>query len=119
MKITRKQLRGIIRTERARLAEVLGGTGEAQVGDIEPDELEDLIAAGISETYQEYILSQKFEGTYDTWNTEVQNAAQRLYEELIQSGALTDVSQTIETIDQALHDGGLRRDVDRHGHEVR
>ena len=105
MKITRKQLRRIIREERARLAEVLGGTGETQVGDIEPGELEDMIAAGISETYQEYVLGQKFEGTYDTWNTEVQNAAQRLYEELLQSGALTDVSQTIDAIDGALHDG--------------
>ena len=107
MKITKRQLRRIIREEKASLAEatVMKGTQEVFGGDIEADFIEEAIAAEVSTLFQDYVHEQNFEGTGPTWNTEVQNAAQALYELIINDAALAKVLDIIEAVDQDLHDG--------------
>tara|TARA_Y100000385_G_C13072087_1_gene629534 strand:- start:721 stop:1050 length:330 start_codon:yes stop_codon:yes gene_type:complete len=106
MKITKRQLSEIIAKQTA-LAEatVMKGTQEVFGGDLEADFIEEAIAAEISTLFQEYVQEQNFEGTGATWNTEVQNAAQALYELIINDAALVKVLDIIEAVDQDLHDG--------------
>ena len=105
MKITKKQLRRIIREEKARLHELVTGSQEWQAGDSEADFWLEELASMMATAYQDYVLQQEFEGTQKTWNTEVQNATQRLYEELLGPGVMDKVVATIDRIDQDLHDG--------------
>mgnify|MGYP003663134703 CR=1 FL=1 len=107
MKITKRQLRRIIREERASLAEatVMKGTQEVFGGDIEADFMEEQIASSISTLFQNYVNEQSFEGTGPTWNTEVQNAAQAIYDLIIDDAALLKVLDIIEAVDQDLHNG--------------
>ena len=109
MRVTRRQLRRIIKEERARLAEIRAGSQEAQVGELEADDMGDHIAASISTIFQDYVHDQDFEGTGPTWNSEVQDATQALYEAIASSTALVGILDIINMIDEQLHNGEFHR----------
>ncbi len=99
VKITKRQLRNIIKEERGRLA------GAPHFNPESPGPLEYKLVDLITSAWQQDVLSQDFEGTGPSWKAEVEEAAVQIEEALMDAGVLDSVLSLLSTIEEKLHNG--------------
>ena len=99
MRVTKRQLRKIIKEERGRLA------GAPHFNPESPGPLEYKLVELITSAWQQDVLSQDFEGTYPSWEAEVEEASVQLEEALMDAGVLDSVLRLVSTIEEKLHNG--------------
>tara|TARA_B100001250_G_C19602324_1_gene701175 strand:- start:464 stop:775 length:312 start_codon:yes stop_codon:yes gene_type:complete len=100
MKITKRQLRRIIREEKRKL---LSETTEfnSQM----PSELEDQLSMELQYYFEEAILAEKYQGTGPTWESEVNKASDAFRRALIDAGALKMILELWRDVEEGLHNG--------------
>ena len=98
VKITKRQLKNIIKEERDRLA-------DGQERPYFSGPLEYKLVGLITSTWQQDVLSQNFEGTGPRWEAEVEEAAVQIEEALLDAGVLDSVLSLLSTIEEKLHNG--------------
>jgi hypothetical protein len=101
MKITKRQLRRIIKEERAKLSEQ---GGEALIGE-QPSELENGMAMALQELFEDSVAAEAYQGTGPGWEEEISRAGMAYHQALIDSGALKMVMEMFNAIEEELHDG--------------
>ena len=108
MKITKRQLRRIIKEERARLME------QHPLARTQPNldpaaSMTDFIAPLIADAWWEDVSSEEYEGTGPTWPDELEAAREEITDAILQSGALKAVTDIISSVDERLHNGEFAR----------
>jgi len=107
MKITKRQLKRIIKEEKQKLLNETRVTNDSQGEVIGPFEYK--LAAAIASAYEQHELSQEAQGatqgTYPTWRKEVDKAAADLEEALLDSGVLDSLLSLVDAIAAKLHNG--------------
>tara|TARA_Y100000996_G_C22116604_1_gene476254 strand:+ start:110 stop:475 length:366 start_codon:yes stop_codon:yes gene_type:complete len=121
MKITRKQLRELIKEVTSTMPPRPGEQGSAdempgEMGRVTNDSKGEIIgpfeykiAAAIADEFETYELAQKTQGTGPSWSQEVGNAASDLEEQLLDSGALDSLLRLVDAIAKKLHNGEYLR----------
>ena len=130
MKVTKRQLRRIIKEERASLLTEQtprgnpnkpwdavfppGKDGGSAVGSdvgntIAAGKMADFIAPMIADAWWEDVASEEYEGTGPTWSNELEEAREELTDALISTGALKAVTDLIASVDERLHNGEFAR----------
>lgn len=99
MKISTRQLRGIIKEEKRKLVEQSRGLAE------NPSVLENNIAMAMQELFEDSVRSESYEGTGPTWDEEIEAAAEDLNQAIIDSGAAKMMIELFNTIEEDLHNG--------------
>jgi len=101
MKITKRQLRRIIKEERAKLSEQ---GGESLLGEM-PNDLENGMAMALQEHFEDSVAAEAYQGTGPGWEEEISRAGMAYHQALIDSGALKMVMEMFNAIEEELHDG--------------
>ena len=99
MKITKRQLKNIIKEER----DMVFAAGHFNPES--PGPLEYNLVGLITSAWQQDVLSQDFEGTGPSWEAEVEEAAVQIEEALMDAGVLDSVLRLLSTIEEKLHNG--------------
>ena len=100
MKITKQQLRRIIKEEKAKLTE----QGESLISET-PSELEESMAMAMQELFEELVGSESYQGTGPGWNEEISRAGFEYYQAIIDSGATKMMLQLFIDVEERLHKG--------------
>jgi hypothetical protein len=100
MKITKRQLRRIIKEEKAKLTE----QGETLIGE-SPSNLEYDMAMALQEHFEETIGAEKYQGTGPSWQQEISSAGFEYHQAIIDSGALKMLLKLFLDVEERLHNG--------------
>jgi hypothetical protein len=102
VRVTKDKLRQIIKEEKAKLL-------EQHFSAEHPGPLEYKLADLIASAWQQDVLAQDHQGTYDSWPAEVEEAATQLEEGLMDSGVLESVLRLVSDVEGKLHNGDYAR----------
>ena len=100
MKISKRQLRKIVKEEKQKLLSEAAGFNSQM-----PSELEDQLAMELQYYFEEAILEEKYDGTGPTWESEVNKASDAYRRAIIDSGALKMVLELWQGVEEGLHNG--------------
>jgi hypothetical protein len=100
MKITKRQLRRIIKEEKRKLIE----QGEALIGE-SPSDLENDMAMAMQEVFEETVSSKTYQGTGLGWEQEISAAGFAYHQAIIDSGAAKMMLELFIAVEESLHNG--------------